>query len=582
MVPYTRGMRERLSGVYVDTTRRVYKGQEYQQHLLRRSYREGGKVKKETISNITSLGDENVAFLKARLAGKPLLVAGEELVTVESRPHGHVQAVLTAMRRLDLPGLLSSRACREQDLVLGMVAQHLLCPGSKLAMVRSWGSTSLAEELGIADANENDLYHAMDWLISRKSRIEGKLARRHLSEGDRVHYDLSSTYFEGEKCPLVKFGHSRDRKRGKKQVNWGVMTTAGGIPLSVDLYPGNTNDAVALPAQVKRVKEQFGISDVTWVGDRRMITGKHIEKMSERQGVNWITALTSPSIKPLTGKGVIQPSFFDETNMFEFTTPDYPGERLIACRNPILARKREHARTSLLEATRRDLDKIKERIRKGRLKDKTKIGVAVGRVLGEHKMAKHIDYDIDTASFEYQVNQQSVNDEAATDGIYVIRTSLTAEELEAADVVRAYKDLEKTENNFEHMKTSLDLRPVNHHLEDRVKAHFFICLLAYYVRLHMEQAWASRTFKDENPPTGSRRHPVNPAERSPEAERKATTRKLESGETTHSFKTLLNSLATIVKNKHNFKNLPQAAFTTTTEATHQQQHALDLLETIRT
>jgi hypothetical protein len=548
-----------------------------------RSYREGGKVKKETLANLTPLGDEIVAVVRAALQGKRVAVVDEVFVTRESKLHGHVQAVLTAMRRLGFERLLASRPSRERSLVAAMVAFRVLEPKSKLGTTRAWNATSLPGELGLGVVGENELYGAMDWLIARKERIEGKLAERHLGEGSHVLFDLTSSYVEGEQCELAELGYSRDGRRGKKQVNWGLLTDREGRPVAVDVFPGNTSDPDTLLPQVQKLRERFGIKTFTLVGDRGMISGKHIETLARSPGVEWVTALKSMSIRPLISSGVIQPSLFDEAGIFEFVHPDYPGERLIACRNPVLGRQRAHKRQDLLGATVAELEKIRRRVAKGRLTGREHIGLAVGKVLGKFKVGKHFDLEITDATFDYQVSEDRVREEAALDGIYVIRTSVDKEALSTGEAVRAYKDLSRVEEAFKTLKSiDLQVRPIHHRLGDRVKAHLFICALAYYLRWHMEKAWAGLTFKDEHPAKGEGRDPVAPAERSHSAKEKAQTGKLPDGARVHSFKTLLDSLKTIVKNENYFPGQPQSTFTSITTPNDQQQRALDLLQPIQT
>jgi transposase len=576
------GMPARSGAAHVVTTRRHRGEKTYQAHLLMRSYREGGKVRKETLANLTALGDDGVELVRAFLQGKQVAVIEDVFETRESKLHGHVQAVLTAMRRLGFERLLASRASRERSLVMALVAYRLLDPRSKLATSRAWSSTSLPAELGLGEVSEDELYSAMDWLVARRERIEGKLASRHLGEGERVLFDLTSSYVEGSHCKLAELGYSRDERRGKKQVNWGLLASREGIPVALDVFPGNTADPKTLLPQVVKLRERFGIESFTLVGDRGMISGKHIEVLARLPGVQWITALKSTSIRPLLASGVIQPSLFDERNMFELSHPDYPGERLVACHNPVLARQRAHKRHDLIDATVTGLEKIRKSVEKGRLKGEGKIALKVGKILGKYQVAKHIDLEVTEDTLNYQVNEQRVAEEAALDGIYVIRTSVGEEELSAADAVRAYKDLSQLEDAFKIFKgIDLKARPFHHRLEDRIKAHLFICLLAYYVRWHMARAWASLTFKDEQPASGNDRDPVAPAERSESAKEKAQTGTLPTSERAHSFKTLLDSLTTIVKNTHCFPGQPERTFTSTTTPNPQQQHALNLLNTIK-
>ena len=574
------------------TTTRRRGEKEYHAHLLMRSYREGGKVKKETLANLTPLGDEIVALVRAALQGKQVRVIEDAFRTRESRPHGHVRAVLTAMRRLGFERLLASRPSKQRSLALALIAKQVLRPSSKLATSRSWETSTLAGELGIQGASEDELYQAMDWLLLRQQRIEDKLADRHLAKGELVLYDVTSSYVEGSHCELAAFGHNRDKKKGKRQVTWGLMTDSAGRPVAVEAFKGNTSDVSTLTAQVRKAKERFGLCEFVLVGDRGMISGRHIdairqaaesaeagEDAQDLSGVSWVTALRSASIRALVSDGTLQPSLFDETNLLSFTHPAYPGERLIACFNPLMAGERARKRDELLAATLTDLDGIAARVQKGRLKDATKIALAAGKVVGKHRMEKHLQLSIAEASFAFEVNRESVEAEAALDGIYVLRTSVPKDKLADAQVVLAYKDLPKVERAFRTLKSvETQVRPIRHWLADRVRAHLFVCMLAYYVRWHMERAWASLTFKDEDPP--AERDPIAPAKRSPNAERKAHSKTLESGEPTESFDTLLASLTTIVINTHYLPDAPGANFTTTTEPNALQQHALDLLDTI--
>lgn len=392
-------------------------------------------------------------------------------------------------------------------------------------------------------------------------------------------FDLTSTYVEGEQCSLAEFGYNRDKKRGKKQINWGLLTDEAGRPIGLDVFPGNTSDRKTLLPQVEKIRERFGIKRFTIVGDRGMISNKHIEEFSKDADITWITALKTSSLKPLVASGVIQPSLFEQTNLCEFTHADYPGERLVACRNPLLARKRAYKRTELLAATTTALEKIKTRVDKGKLVDAGKIGEAVGRATGKYKMAKHIITTIKTGSFEFSINQENVDAEAKLDGIYVIRTNASSEKLPAAAAVRAYKNLAKVERDFRISKSAdeLQVRPIHHHLPDRVKAHLFICMLAQYVRWHMEAAWTSLTFKDEHP--DENRDPVAPAERSEAATIKTQNKTLPDGTTTHSFRTLLNNLSGITSNTCTYPG-SDTPFQLTTSPSPKQQEALDLLQSI--
>jgi transposase len=551
--------------------------------LLREAWREGDRVRKRTVTNLTdSVSLEQAYSLRRVLRGETLLSPEDAFEVTSSLPHGHVQAVLTAMRRLGFEKLLAARPSKERSLITALVAYRVLDPLSKLATTRAWSATTLPAELGVAAADENDVYSAMDWLVSRQERIEGKLAKRHLGEGSLVMFDLSSSYVEGEHNELAEFGYNRDGKRSKKQVNWGILTDREGRPVSMSVFPGSTGDPSTLMPQVEKLKSQYGLEKFTLVGDRGMITGKHIEFFKTQAGIEWITALKSQSLRKLVETGVIQPSLFDERNLVEVTSEDFPGERLIACYNPVLGRQRAHKRLDLLEATVVDLKRIRERVLAGRLKDREKIALKVGEKLGRHNMAKHFTITISDTDFTFDIDRESVEREALMDGIYVMRTSLAEQEVSAEEAVRAYKGLAKIERAFRTMK-SIDLRarPIHHRLADRVKAHLFICMLAYYVRWHMERAWASLTFKDENQRDTELNDtdPVLPARKSETAERKASIRKLDTGQDAHTFTTLLQSLATITSNTCHQPNT-SITFNRVTSPNPAQQKALDLLAKI--
>jgi len=547
--------------------------------LLREAWREDGKVRKRTVANLTGvISEEQALVLRRVLKGETLVAPQDAFKVTDSLPHGHVKAVLSAMRRLGVESLLASRPSRERSLVTALVAFRVLNPKSKLATTRAWHDTTLAAELGVQDADEHAVYHAMDWLVARQERIEGKLAARHLGEGARVMFDLSSTYVEGEKCRLAKFGYDRDKKRGKRQINFGLLTDAVGRPVALSVFPGNTGDPSTLLPQVVKLRERFGLSSFTLVGDRGMITGKQIERFQAVGGIDWITALKSQSLRKLVVDGTIQPSLFDEQNLAEVSHADYPGERLIACRNPVLGRLRAHKRQELLAATSRKLERVVKSVRSGRLKGKAKIGLRVGEKLGKHRMGKHFQLTIQDDALAFEVDQESVANEAAMDGIYVIRTSLPEEKFGAAEAVRAYKDLSEVEQAFRtHKSIDLQVRPIHHHLSDRVKAHLFICMLAYYVRWHMERAWASLTFRDEE--ANQERDPVAPAKRSAAATTKAQTNSLPDGSPARTFKGLLEHLATITLNTC-IHPATGVTFPMTTSPNPTQQKALDLLKNI--
>ena len=553
-------------------------------YLLRESYREGGKVKKRTLANLSSLSIEQIETIRQILRGEQLAPVETLFEAVGSAHHGHVQAVLSTMKRLGFDALLSSRPCRERDLVIAMVAARILKPHSKLATTRWWNVTTLPQILGVSNATEDDLYEAMDWLLARQDRIEKKLAARHLRENGLVLYDLTSSYFEGITCPLAALGHSRDGVKGKLQVNYGLLASSGGCPVSVSVYEGNTGDPTTLLEQVTKVKDAFGIKNLVLVGDRGMITQKQIDSLKDIKGVDWISALKTGGIRELLRSGSLQMGLFDERDLFELTHPDFPGERLIACRNPELARMRAAKRQDLLLATTQELDKVKRMVEKGRITGKDKIGVRVGRVINKYKMAKHLTLVIDDQCFDYEIRQDQVAAEAALDGIYVIRTSLPKERISAEDAVRSYKSLSDVERAFRSLK-SIDLlvRPIRHRLEDRVRAHIFLCMLSYYVEWHMLEVWRPLLFADEDQKAKTERDPVASAKRSGAALRKVATQRLEDGAQVHSFRTLLEELGSIVRNtcRRPGAEPSEPTFRITTTPNPRQARALALLDTIR-
>ena len=432
-------------------------------YLLRESYREGKKVKKRTLANLSSLSDEQLMAMRAVLRGQKLYPVEALFEVVHSRPQGHVDAVRVAMTRLGLPALLGTRPSPERDRVLAMIAARILAPHTKLATTRWWHTTTLAEDFGVADATEQDLYAAMDWLLEQQDAIQSRLAARHLPAGSRVLYDLSSSYFEGVTCPLARRGYNRDGKSGKLQVNYGLLTDARGCPVAVSVHEGNTADPATLMPEVHRLKQDFGIAHLVMIGDRGMISQKAIEAIGEQDGIGWITALKSGAIRSLIAQGQLQLDLFDERNLFEFSHPDYPGERLVACRNPQLARLRAHKRQALLQATEKNLAKVQGMVESGRLAGEDNIGVRVGKVVNQYKVAKHFTLDIRDAAFCFQRKQDSIASEAALDGLYIIRTSVPATEIDSADCVRHYKSLANVERAFRTMKTiDLKVRPIHH------------------------------------------------------------------------------------------------------------------------
>jgi transposase len=517
--------------------------------LLRESVREGAKTRKRTVANLSSLEPAQVVALRAILRGETLVAPSDAFEKLKDRQHGACEAIRIAMRRLGFESLLEARRSRERDLVVAMVAARILQPRSKLATSRSWSRYTLCADLGVDGANEKELYSAMDWLLERQARVEKKLAARHLRNGSLALYDLSSSYFEGETCPLAKLGHSRDGKKGTLQVNYGLLTNAHGVPVSISVYPGNTGDSTTVMPQLEKLRGDFGLSDVVLVGDRGMISQKQIDQMKPLDGVAWITALRTERIKGLVECGAIQIGLFDEKNLFEITHEDYPGERLVACRNPELAKRRAHKRESLLAATEAELLKVKKSVEKGRLEGAAKIGLRVGKVVGKYKVQKHFVLEITDDAFTFSRDAKRIREEAALDGIYVVRTSLTKELASAADAVRSYKKLARVERAFRTIKTTdLQVRPIHHRLEGRVRAHILLCMLAYYVERHMRDALAPMLFADEmSDDEKDERDPVAPALRSAAALRKARTKRLVDSSPAHDFRSLLGELELVVR-----------------------------------
>lgn len=555
--------------------------------LLRESYREGSKVRKRTLANLSSLSSAQIDAIRATLLGQPLQPAAQPLAqpfeAIASPSHGHVQAVALTLQRLGLAGLIAAKPCRERELVLAMVGARILAPHTKLATTRWWHTTTLAEEFGVVDADEDDLYAAMDWLLARQDRVQKKLAVRHLREGGLVLYDLSSSYFEGTTCPLAKLGHNRDGKSGLLQVNYGLLTDARGCPVAVSVYEGNVSDSKTLMPEVKRLREDFGIEQFVLVGDRGMISSKAIAELRENDGIGWITALKSVSIRALVEQGQLQLGLFDERNLVELSSPEYPGERLVACRNPELAKLRAHKRAELLAATEAKLDKIKARVDVGKLVGSDEIGLCVGKVINQYKVAKHFELSIDDNAFTFARKLHAIAAEAALDGIYIIRTTLPAAQMDAPSCVRNYKSLAQVERAFRSLKTvDLKVRPIHHRKADRVRAHILLCMLAYYVEWHMREAWRELMFADTDQAAKATRDPVAPAKRSKAAQAKAASHTLDDGTSAHSFSTLLADLAGIVRNTCRTPNAAPGAptFHVVTTPSTKQQRAFELLRKI--
>jgi transposase len=540
----------RISGaMHVSTTKRRSGEREYTATLLRRSYREGGKVKKETLANLSYLPPEAIDAIRRVLAGETLTSVEDAFEIERALPAGHVNAALLMSRRLGLAELLDRAPSRQRDLCLAMIVSRVISPGSKLSTVRTLGQSTLASELGVEGVDEDELYEAMDWLSERQDRIEDRLGRRHLRDGEMVLYDVSSSYFEGRSCPLGKLGYSRDGQKNLPQIIYGLLCDSEGRPVSIEVFSGELHDDKTLPSQVAKVKDRFGLAAVTVVADRGMVTKANIETLAATEGVSWITALKAPTIKKLVRDGVFQPSLFDQQNLGEITDPEnFPGERLIVCRNPLVGAQRARKRSELLDATDAELAAIKTRVEKGTLLGAAQIGMAVGPALKRFHVKKHFDITITDMEFSYARKQAEIDEEAALDGFYILRTNHTAQNVPAGDVVRAYKNLEQAERAFRSLKgPELQIRPIHHHLETRVRCHVFICMLAYYLTWHLKAAWKPLLFTDEHRPANE--DPVAKAVRSPEAEQKAQTKRTTDGQPAHSYRTLLTELATQTRNR---------------------------------
>jgi hypothetical protein len=565
------------------TNRRVDKSgqaREYVSHLLRRTYRDGTRVKHETLANLTPLPQAAIDAVRASLAGKALVVAGEGLEVTGSLPHGHVAAVHAQAKALGLPGLLGP-AGRNRDIALALIMARVCRPGSKLATTRWWTDTTLAADLGVADATTDEVYAGMDWLAGRQDAIETKLVRTHLAganNSDRLAlFDLSSSWVTGRHCPLAARGYSRDGKKGLPQIEYGLLTDPVGRPVAVRVFPGNTADPTAFSAIVQAVKDTFKLTDMVMVGDRGMITSARVQELRDLGGFGWVTALRAPAIAALAAdNGPLQMSLFDQANLAEITHPDYPGERLIACRNPALATERARKRLALLEATDIELAKILAAVVAGRLGGAGKIGIRVGKVIGRYKMAKHYILDITNDTFAFTRDQDQITTEAALDGLYVIRTTMPPEQMTTAKVVATYKSLARVERDFRSIKAiDLDLRPIHHYTETRVRAHVFICMLAAYLVWHLRQAWAPLTFTDENRPDPL--DPVAPARRSPGGDAKAASKTTTDELPATSFTALLGHLSTLTRNHLRVAGHDESGFDLLAIPTPTQRRAFELL-----
>jgi Transposase DDE domain len=564
--------------VHVTTQRRHYTGKDgrervYETHLLRRSWREDGKVRNETVANLSKLPADTIELIRRSLAGERFVPAGAQARVARALPHGHAAAVHAMARKLGLPGLLGP-ACRERDLAYALIVSRVLRPASKLSTLSWWSDVTLGPDLGVAGASTDGIYAAMDWLQDRQDDIEKQLARRHLREGGIAMFDLSSSWVEGSRCELAAYGYSRDGKRGKAQIEYGLLTDKDGRPVAVRVFTGNTGDPKTFPDAVQAVRGTFGLKQMIMVGDRGMITSARITALRELDGMAWITCLRAPAIKKLMADdGPLQLSLFDEQDLAEITSQEFPAERLIACRNPFLAAERTRKREDLLAATEEDLSKIAAQVQAGKLAGQDKIGLRAGKIINKRKVAKHLILDIADDRITWQRNQASIAAEAATDGIYVIRTPVSAETLDAAGTVTAYKALSDLERDFRWIKAEdLDLRPIWHRLEDRVRAHVLICTLACYLIWHLRQAWTPLTYTDEHPP--ARANPVTPARRSPSAAAKAARKQGPGQQPLRSFRGLLDHLATLTRNDLRYGEVTLHALAEPTPA---QRRAFDLI-----
>ena len=515
--------------------------------LLREGWRQGTKTHKRTLANLSDWPPQKIDTLRRLLRDETLVSPDQLFDTQKTLPHGHVEAVLLAVRKLGLDSLLSSKPCRERDLAVAMILERLLDPCSKLATTRQWHSTTLAEELGVSEASEDELYSAMDWLLERQPRIEKKLAARHLGEGSLVLYDVSSSYYEGRHCPLAQYGHDRDGQKGLPIIVYGLMTNGEGCPVAIEVYAGNTGDPTTVVDQVNKLRDRFQLSRVVLVGDRGMLTAPQIKKLKDHPQMGWITALTSVAIRGLLAEGALQLSLLDEKNLIEIQSQQYPGERLMVCYNPLLAEERRRKREELLAATEKGLNRIVKEVERRKQKPllAAEIALKVGKVLGKYKMSKHFALTIEDGKLSWSQRSESVDEESKLDGIYVIRTSEAASDLSAENVVRGYKSLAQVERAFRSLK-SLDLliRPIRHRTEERVPAHIFLCMLAYYLEWHLRRVWAPLLFEDEElPQARQRRDPVLPASSSPSAQAKKRTHQTADGLPVQSFTTLLSDLA---------------------------------------
>jgi transposase len=552
--------------------------------LLRESVRDGSQVRKRTLANLSDWPQPRIDSLRRLLKGETLVSPTEALRITRSLPHGHVAAVLGTLRSLGLDQLISPTPSRHRDLVCAMIVARILQPSSKLALARGLdfetASSSLGELLDLTYANEDDLYEAMDWLFPRQAAMEAQFASQRLTHGSLVLYDLTSTYFEGRHCPIASFGHSRDERSGNPQIVFGLLTDAEGCPVAVEVFAGNTADPKTVKDQIDKLRQRFGLERVILVGDRGTLTSARLrDDLQPQTGIDWITALRAPQIQTLARDGALQMSLFDQQTWAEITHPDFPGERLIACRNPLLADDRARKRKELLAATEKELVKIQTATQRPKrpFRGKDRIALRVGKVLGRYKMAKHFRCQFEENQFRFERIQASIERESELDGVYVIRTNVAAAQASSEEAVRYYKELANVERAFRSLKSvDLKVRPIHHRLENRVRTHIFLCVLAYYVEWHMRRSLAPMLFDDADPAAGEalRSSVVAPAQRSPQAQRKASTKRTAEGTPVHSFQTLLQDLRTIAWNT---VTMGDVSFAMTTTPTPLQQQALDLL-----
>ena len=549
-------------------------------YLLRRTYRDGVSVRHETLANLSALPQATLEAVRVSLTGQTLVVPGQDLEVTRSLPHGHVAAVHAQAKALGLPGLLGP-AGRERDIALALIIARVCRPASKLATTRWWADTTLAADLGVADASTDEVYAGMDWLVARQDAIESKLVRTHLmgpGNPDRLAlFDLSSSWVTGRCCPLAARGYSRDGKKGLPQIEYGLLTDPAGRPVAVRVFPRNTADPTAFTTIVQAVKDTFKLKDMVMVGDRGMITSARVDALRDLGGFGWVTALRAPAIAALAAdNGPLQMTLFDQANLAEITHPDYPGERLVACRNPALATERARKRLALLESTDAELSKIVAAVAAGRLAGAGKIGVRVGKVIGRYKMAKHYNLTITDTTFAYERDTEAITAEAALDGLYVIRTTVDPEQMNPAQVVATYKSLARVERDFRSLKAiDVDLRPIHHYTETRVRAHVFICMLAAYLVWHLRAAWAPLTFTDENRPDPL--DPVAPAQRSKAADVKAASKTTTEHLPARSFTALLDHLATLTRNHLRVSGNDTSGFDLIAIPTPTQRRAFELL-----